>query len=481
MSHRPQISPGLPGPSGWLLAALFIALALVPLGAAATGGVEPGTPWQELGSGLALVAGALLYLQFLSSGRYEVLSGKLGIDRTMGFHRLCALLLLTLAVLHPLSYVAASFWQEPSTAFNRLAAMVLSPRLRSGVLALLLLAIIVSFAAFRHRAFVRYEFWRATHGLAACAAAGLALHHTFKTGTYSAEPALQAIWYLYAGLALVAITTVYAVRPWRMWQSGWRVAEVSSAANGITELVIAAPQTTTLEFRGGQFVWLTVAPNRPPFHDHPFSLASCQADLPSMRLLVRHAGDCTDHFDELTPGTRVAIDGPHGSFVLEDHDTSIVLIAGGVGIAPILGMLADAASRGDKRPFRLLYAARTAASLAGRERLDAIKSQLDLAITYIVDTGGEPPLKPGPVQPFHIQELVAGLDLSGMGAYVCGPAGMMEKASDCLLSCGVPEASIHYERFDYATGRGVLDKRRRNQAMTVLAVIALSAGLFALR
>ncbi|MBZ0208305.1 MAG: hypothetical protein K8F92_01445 [Hyphomicrobium sp.] len=33
---------------------------------------------------------ALLYLQFLSSGRFETISGRIGIDRTMGFHRIAA-------------------------------------------------------------------------------------------------------------------------------------------------------------------------------------------------------------------------------------------------------------------------------------------------------------------------------------------------------------------------------------------------------
>lgn len=481
MPDSPRKQPQLPGLDGRLLAALYIALALAPLAAAATGGVETGTPWQELGAGLALVAGALLYLQFLSSGRFESLGGRLGIDRTMGFHRLSALLLLSFAILHPLSYVAPAFWQEPEAALNRLGAMVFSPRLRSGVLAFVLLAILVSFAAVRHRALVRYEHWRATHGLAACAAAGLALHHTLKAGTYSAEPALEAIWYVYAGLALFAIAIVYTVRPWRMWRSGWRVAQVASAADGITELVIEAPEGTALDFRGGQFVWLTIAPNHPPFHDHPFSLASCQSELPRLRLLVRHAGDCTNHFDGLTPGTRVAVDGPHGSFVLEDRDKAIVLIAGGVGIAPILGMLADAASREDKRPFRLIYAARRPASLAGRQRLEALMSRLDLDVSYVVDEDGKPPLVPGPIRESLIRKLVAGQDLAKTGAYICGPAGLMESVSDCLIACGVPEASVHYERFDYAAGRGRLDKRRRNQAASVLALIALGAGLFAIR
>jgi hypothetical protein len=52
---------------------------------------------QEFGTALGLTAACLLFLQFLSSGRYESLSGRIGIDRTMGFHRIAAFALLLLA------------------------------------------------------------------------------------------------------------------------------------------------------------------------------------------------------------------------------------------------------------------------------------------------------------------------------------------------------------------------------------------------
>jgi predicted ferric reductase len=62
---------------------------------------------------------------------------------------------------------------------------------------------------------------------------------------------------------------------------------------------------------------MTLAPNNPPFHDHPFSIASAAADLPRLRLVIREAGNCTNEFGHIA-GTRVAIDGPHGSFVLPE-------------------------------------------------------------------------------------------------------------------------------------------------------------------
>ena len=246
--------------------------------AALSSGVEPAANAFEFAAALGLTAAALLFLQFLSSGRYESFSGAIGIDRTMGFHRIAAFVLLVFAVLHPLTYLADLLPVDPLVAWKRLHAMLVSPRLRSGALALLGLFVIVAVAAIRARPSIRYEYWRVSHGLLAIVVAALTLHHALTVGTYSAEPALLAIWLLFAGLAACAIILVYAIRPWRMWREDWRVERVSCVGEHIVEMLLRGPATTRLRMRAGQFIWMTLAPNRPPFHDHPFSIASAPTD-----------------------------------------------------------------------------------------------------------------------------------------------------------------------------------------------------------
>jgi predicted ferric reductase len=197
------------GLAGTTLALFFIAVAILPMLAALASGVPATTPLSELGTAFALTASALLFLQFLSSGRYESLSGRVGIDRTMGFHRIAAYVLLLFALLHPLSYVADTFFIEPASAWYRLTGMLASNRLRTGVLALVGLFGIVGLATIRSR--LRYECWRASHGLLAITVAGLVLHHALDTGSYSAQVSLKLVWLLFAMIALIAIGLVYFV------------------------------------------------------------------------------------------------------------------------------------------------------------------------------------------------------------------------------------------------------------------------------
>lgn len=472
----------LPGLPGKILASLYVSVAVLPMLAVLTGETEPAPSLSEFGTALALTATALLFLQFLSSGRYENISGRVGIDCTMGFHRVAAYVLLAFALLHPLSYTADTLLVDPLAAWHRLTDMLASNRLRSGVLALAGLIVIIGLATIRSRPFIRYEYWRVSHGLLAILVAALTLQHVLAVGTYSAEYPLRAVWFLFASVAVIAIGLVYLVRPWRMWRENWRVDRVIPLADGVWEMILRGPNATRLHFRGGQFIWMTLAPKRPPFHDHPFSIASAASDLPRLRLVIRESGDCTNDFGRIEPGTRVAIDGPHGSFVLPEGEAPIVMIAGGVGIAPLLGMLEEAAASRDTRPFRLLYAARNPEALAGLERLRELQSRLDLDIRCIVDGGAEGlDHSVGPMSREHISQLLDGIKPEESTALVCGPAGLMELATDALLAARVPASSIHYERFDYATGKGRLDKARLKEALLPFLVLLAALTAFSLR
>ena len=471
--------PGIPGKA---LAILYLIAAAAPLLAAWATGIEPESHWSELGAGLAMISGAMFFLQFWSSGRFETLSGRVGIDRTMGFHRIAAVVALLVAIAHPLPPLVPGFIEQPQGALVLLSEMLVRPRLLSGVLSLAGLVVLVGFALLRTRRGVRYEFWRATHGPLAIVVAGLILHHALTNGDYSRAPLPKAVWLLLGGGALLTLFSAYVVRPWRMWRQGWVVELVEPTADHVWQIILRAPQRRAFRFRAGQFLWLTIAPNSPPFHDHPFSIASSPQMLPKLRLIIREAGDCTNAFGAIEPGRRVAIDGPHGGFILPSGGAHVVMIAGGVGVAPVVGMLEEAADSGDARAFRLLYAGRTPDALAGLRLIESFSRRLDLRVVKVVDALAEPPaFEQGPIDRRHIEEILSGVPPKETYCLVCGPAAMMEIATDALLGVGVPAERILYERFDYAAGRGALDKRRRNQALAIIAAVLAVAAAFALR
>lgn len=81
-----------------MFAGLYMAAAALPMLAVLASRTQPAATLSELGTVFGLTAAALLYLQFLSSGRYENISGRIGIDRTMGFHSVATITVIQSAI-----------------------------------------------------------------------------------------------------------------------------------------------------------------------------------------------------------------------------------------------------------------------------------------------------------------------------------------------------------------------------------------------
>ncbi|MBV8616874.1 MAG: hypothetical protein JOY66_24300 [Acetobacteraceae bacterium] len=73
-------------------------------------------------------------------------------------------------------------------------------------------------------------------------------------------------------------------------------------------------------------------------------------------MTIRKLGDFTRDIDTVPVGKRVFLDGPYGAFTVHDGRADmLVMVAGGIGVTPMMSILRTMADRGDKRPVILLY------------------------------------------------------------------------------------------------------------------------------
>lgn len=470
--------PRLPGPA---LAALYVGICALPLLLAAGLAVAPADRWEIAGAALGLSGLAAMAVQVATSGRFEVASGHLGIDKMMAFHKVSAWWVLIALILHPGLYVVPTVLENPDLGLERLVAYLTLPHYRSGVVALAALSALVLSSALRERLPWRYEIWRPSHVLLAIVAIGAGLHHAVVVGRFSAQGPLNGLWWA-AGIAVAAaIGTLYGVRWLLLHRRRWRLASVTRRADRLWELDIQPePGTPLLRYRAGQFVWMSEGSRRFPLFDHPFSIAD-SALRPGISLIVKEVGDFTRTVGTLPPGSAIGIDGPYGDFVLEGRDCdSIVLIAGGAGIGPIMGLLRDLRERGDSRSVRLAYAAGTPANFACIEEIEAAKARLDLRTMLVSEEGGEGWRgEVGRLDRERLGALLDGLEPARSVALICGPGPMVAAVSDALLDLGMSMNAIVYERFDYSAGATSRQDRRRGLAFAGIGLaLAVCAGLF---
>jgi ferredoxin-NADP reductase len=137
--------------------------------------------------------------------------------------------------------------------------------------------------------------------------------------------------------------------------------------------------------------------------------------------------------DELRIGQSLTLSTPRNFFPLARDARRHLLIAGGIGVTPMMAMLAELQSQ--QSEFFLHYCTRSPERTAFRERVEALAEVGRAAIHY---DGGE---------------LSRGLDLTallrqhqaGTHVYYCGPAGLMRAAS--AAAAHWPAGSVHAEHF----------------------------------
>ena len=101
-------------------------------------------------------------------------------------------------------------------------------------------------------------------------------------------------------------------------------------------------------------------------------------------MTIRNLGDFTSAIHSVPVGRRVYLDGPYGAFTIGNPADMHVLIAGGVGITPMMSMIRTLADRGDTRPVILLYGSKDWETITFREALEALKARLNLTIVHVL-------------------------------------------------------------------------------------------------
>lgn len=152
----------------------------------------------------------------------------------------------------------------------------------------------------------------------------------------------------------------------------------------------------------------------------------------------------------LKPGDSLQVMPPEGRFVTKNED-SLVLIAAGSGITPMVAIAADALERG--AAVTLVYGNRRTDTIMFRDALDALKDKYLGQFTLIHVLSREPQdvdLLSGRITAQKVSALAnaGAIDVDGAdGVFLCGPGEMIDDVSAMLEERGVARARIHFERF----------------------------------
>ena len=310
--------------------------------------------------------------------------------------------------------------------------------------------------------------WKALHRLAYVAAAAGALHFYLLVKADITRPMVFAVvlglLFLYRLIAHYlqlrtdarkyrSAAPVIAPARLKSWTGQLRVAQMFDETPHVRTFRLTSLAGTRLpfDFLPGQYLNLTlVIDGQKVRRSYTIASPPTRAGYCELTIKREERGLSSRHLhDAIRVGDLLDILAPSGRFTFTGAESgSVVLIAGGVGITPLMShirYLTDLSWPGD---IYLVFSVKTMRDIIFREELDGLRRRhpnLHITVTVTRDEGPSWEGERGRITPALLARAVP--DIGRRLVYICGPTEMTDPMRQMLRELGVPEESIRVESF----------------------------------
>jgi ferredoxin-NADP reductase len=403
---------------------------------AATGGIAT-----ALGRLTGLLAAYAMVVVVLLVARVPPLERAIGQDRLVAWHRRLGPWPLYLLLGHAVLITVGYAQQAHAGVLHEFGQLLLT---YPGVLAAtagsiaLFAAGISSYRLARKR--MAYETWWSVH-LYTYLALFLSFSHQIDTGASFVGHPVARMWWtaLWLGTLAVVVAARIGLPVWRSLRHRVRVVGVTSEGPGVVSVWMRGRRLDRLPVAGGQFFQWRFLRRGLWWQAHPYSLSAApEGDL--LRITVKDLGDHSSGLAAVKPGTRVAIEGPYGTFTADTAQRDRVLLVGaGVGTAPVLALLQELPPQAD---VTVLLRASTSRDLVLRDEVADEVARRGGRLVELV--GSREQVR---VDAAAFRRVVP--DVRRREVYLCGPDALSHQLAAELKRAGVPDDHVHFESFTF--------------------------------
>lgn len=201
-----------------------------------------------------------------------------------------------------------------------------------------------------------------------------------------------------------------------------------SVQPGIYEMTICVPKIARVAY-AGQFVMVRpIYHSFDPFLNRPFGISDIDVTRGTINILYIVVGKGTDIMSHMEQGEDIFLIGPIGQgFTVRPQDKKVALVAGGMGIAPLLPLAKTLREKGITT-YGLMGASKASAIVG----VDSWQNQ-DVAVQLATDDGSCG--KQGFVTTL-LEDLLSREEIDYI--YCCGPTPMMAKTVEIAQKYQVP-------------------------------------------
>lgn len=418
---------------GWWLI-LVISLVTVALYFFSKGGIIPNLSWRSLSQVLALLGTVWLCVSYVLSTRMAWVNNVFGgMDKMYRAHHIIGGLAFAMVLHHPI-FLAIEALPNAIVARNYLFFSRSLP-FNLGVMSIYLFLLLLILTLLVK---LPYSMWKTTHNFMGIPLLFAGAHILTITSDVSNSIVLR-FWIVF--WLLVGITSaIYKRFFYEKWgpRFEYKIAKIERVAN--VYVLSLEEISSKMEYQPGQFVFLKI--DRLGGEYHPYSIVSYNKDR-YLKLAIKILGDYTVGMERVTEGDFCTIQGPYGDFFRPmKSDSNIVMVAGGIGITPFIGMIKNDLQKDSERKIELFYTVRSKEDALFLEDLRSLREENGRFNWKLIVSGGG-------------QRLDCNLIRESVGSFankkflLCGPQSMMICLAEDLKKYGVKNQDIIYEDFSF--------------------------------
>jgi predicted ferric reductase len=380
--------------------------------------------------------------QFVLSARLKILDRLFGIHRLLRLHSITGPTAALLAFSHPFLIYGSKVYGGQETLAE------LWPQLLGGVV-LLILAIIAATTLGRIFLELPYEKWKRIHQLAFVTVVLVAVHAlVLGSDLKSGGPRILFLTLLVFYAALFC--RVKLVKPATLKSHPFKVSDVTRLNHDTWNLKLE-PTGRSFSYLPGQFAFLTLFRTGEKRSEHPFTISSSPLDKECITFTIKESGDFTNTIGRTRPGDLARVEAPFGrfSYLKLPAFERLIMIAGGVGITPMLSCLRHIAKSGVAKPLTLIWANKTRDDIFLADQLNDLNAALpSLTIHHVLSRQPDYDGLTGHLDKTLLRKFIPN-PTKNTHVMLCGPVAMMKSVRRELRKIGILRSRIHTERFSF--------------------------------
>ena len=239
----------------------------------------------------------------------------------------------------------------------------------------------------------------------------------------------------------------------RPWSGVLRIKTIFDEAPNIKTFRLMEPNLDSIPFTflPGQYATVTSEINGEKIRrSYTISSSPTQRDYIELTIKREQYGLESRHLhDHAIPGDLLEVSAPAGNFFFTGKEANgIVLIAGGVGITPMMSVLRYLTDRSYPKDVHLLYAVKSPSSIIFQEECEYLARRHPNVHVDIIVAATEGTPWTGSVGHITSDFIIKKVpDIAHHRIHLCGPPPMMAAVNAALLQLKIPSAQVKTEQF----------------------------------